>query len=62
MMGKILITEIREEIYKSLINHGLFPEKQKGCHKKTRRRCDILNTDQHILLKNKTRRKNEAIA
>ena len=38
MMGKILTTQIRMEIYWSLISQGLFPEEQKG----TRRSGDIL--------------------
>ena len=36
IMWKIQTAQIREEIYNSLIIHGLFPEKQKGCCKGTR--------------------------
>ena len=41
---------------------GLSRDEQKGCHKGTRGTGDLLNIDQHILKKSKTRRKNIAIA
>ena len=33
IVRKILIAQIREEIYDSLTSHGLFPEDQRGCCK-----------------------------
>ena len=36
MMWKILIAQIREEIYYSLISRGVFPNEQKGCCKGSR--------------------------
>ena len=45
MMHKILTTQVREEIYYSLVCYGLFPEKQNGCHMETRGRDDLLYTD-----------------
>ena len=45
MVWKILTAQLREEIYYSLLSCGLFPEEQKGCHKRT----GILQyVDQHI--------------
>ena len=61
MMWKILITQIREEIYYSLTSRGLFPDEQKGC-KGTRGTPELLYIDQHILNESKTRRKNLAMA
>ena len=62
MMWKILIAQIREKIYNSLISHRIFPDKQKGCHKRTRDRKELLYIDQHILNESKLRQKNLAIA
>ena len=62
MMWKILTTQIREEIYNSLISRRLFPEKQKGCRKGSRGIGDLLYIDQHILNESKTRRKYLAMA
>ena len=59
-MWKILTAQIR--IYYLLISRDLFPEKQKGSHKGTRRTEYLLYIDQHILKEIKTRRKNVAMA
>ena len=56
--GKILMAQIREEIYFSLICCGLFQEEQKGCHNGTRGVDDLLYIDQHILKESKVRQKN----
>ena len=61
-MWQILTAQIREEIYFSLANHGLFPEEQKGCRKWFRGTRELLYTDQHILIESKMRRKNLAVA
>ena len=61
MMWKILTTQIREEMYYSLISRGLFPEEQKWCCKGNRRTKELLHIDQHILNESKTRRKNLAM-
>ena len=55
-MWKILTAWIREEFYYSLLCHGLFPEKQKGCHRGTRGTNELLCINLHILI----RRQNEA--
>ena len=57
MMWKILIAQINEEIYNSLIIRGLFPEEQKGCQKWTRGTGKLLYIDLDILKDSKTRRK-----
>ena len=62
MMWNILTAQIREKIYNSLINHGVFPEEQKGCRKRTRSTEEILYINQHILNESKTRRKNLVMA
>ena len=62
MMRKILIAQIREKIYYSLISRGLFPNEQKGCRKGSRGTAELLYIDKHILDKNKNRRKNLAMA
>ena len=62
MMLKILTAQIREKIYYSLTNCGLFPEEQKGCCKGTRGTVELLYIDQHILDESKTRRKNLTMA
>ena len=61
MMWKILTTQIREDIYYSLTNRRLFPDKQKGCRKGSRGTAELLYIDQHILNESKTRRKNLAM-
>ena len=58
MMKKILTAQIRKEIYYLLASPGLLPEEQKGCRKGSRATAELLYIDQHILNKNKTRRKN----
>ena len=49
MMWKILTAQIREQIYYSLISHGMFPDDQKGCCMRTRCTEELLRIDQHIL-------------
>ena len=53
MMWKILTAQIRE-IYYSLINRGIFPEEQKGCHKGARDTGELPYIDQHIFNEGKT--------
>ena len=62
MMLKILTAQIKEEIYYSLTNCGLFSDEQKGCCKGSRGTAGLLYIDQHILNESKTRRKNLAMA
>ena len=62
IMWKILTAQIKENIYFSLTSRGLFPEKQKGCHKGSRGTEELLYIDQHVLNKRKRRRKNQAMA
>ena len=62
MIWKILTTQIREKIYYSLTSRGLFPDEQKGCHKRPRGTAKLLYIDQHILNESKARRKNLAMA
>ena len=62
MMWQIFTAQIREEIYYSLTNRGLFPEEQKGCCKVSRGTEELLFVEQHILNERKTRRKNLAMA
>ena len=62
MMWKILTTQNRKEIDDLLLSNGLFPEKLRGYRKEERRTGELLYINQHILKKNKTRRKNLAIA
>ena len=62
MMWKLLTAQIRENIYYSLTSRRLFPDEQKGCHKGSRGRTELLYIDQHILNESKTRRKNLAMA
>ena len=57
MMWKISTAQIREEIYFSLTNRGLFPGEQKGYHKGFRGTAELLNIYQHILNERKTRQK-----
>ena len=45
MMWKILTIQIREMIYYSLKSRGIFPDKQKGCHKRSRGREGPLYRD-----------------
>ena len=61
-MWKILIAQIREEIYYSLTSRGLFPDEQKGCCKGSRGTAELLYIDQQILNESKTRQKNLAMA
>ena len=61
MVWKILTAPIRKKIYYSLIIHGIFPDEQKVCRKRTRG-TELLYIDQHILNESKTRRKNLAMA
>ena len=58
---KIQTEQIREEIYYSPVNCGLFSEKQKRFHKGTRGISDLLYIDQHILKESKARWKNVAM-
>ena len=61
-MWKILMAQIKEEIYFSFISHELFPKEQKGCHKETRGTGELLYIGQHILNKRKMRWKNLTMA
>ena len=56
-MWKIVTTQIREEIYNSLVFHGLLPEDQKKCRKKTRGTDDLLYIEEQMLKKVKTMQK-----
>ena len=62
MTWKILTTQIREEIYDSLIKRGLFPEEQNGYRKWTRGTGELLNIDQHIRKEDKMKQKNLTMA
>ena len=62
MMWKILTVQIREKIYYSLTNWGLFLDKQKGCCKGSRGTTELLYIDQHTLDERKTRWKNVGMA
>ena len=62
MLWKILTAQISKEIYDSLIIRRLFPEEQKGFRKWTRDTGKLLNIEQHILNKSKTRRRNLPMA
>ena len=55
MMGKILTTQIREQIYYSLISRGIFPDEQKGCRKGITGSYELLYIDQLILNESKTK-------
>ena len=57
IIWKILTAQIREEIYYSLISRDLFPDEQKGWHKRTRGTGELLYIDQHTLKETKTGRK-----
>ena len=48
IMCKILTAQIRENYY-SLVSHGIFPEEQRGCCKRTRGTEELLYIDQRIL-------------
>ena len=61
IMWKVLIAQIREEIYYSLSSCGLFPDEQKGCYKGSRGTAELLYIDQHIPNESKNRRKNLAM-
>ena len=56
MLGKILVTKIREEIFYWLVNRGLFPVEHKWCCRQSRG-TDDLPYIYHILKKAKTKRK-----
>ena len=45
MVWKILSAQIREEIYYSQINHGPFPEEQKGYQKGNRETGNLFYTN-----------------
>ena len=62
MMWKILMVQIREKIYYSLISCGIFPEEQKGCRRVTKDTVELLYIDEKILNESKTQRKNLAMA
>ena len=62
MMWKILIAQIREEIYYLLTSRCLFPDEQKRCCNGSRDTAELLYIDQHILNESKIRRKNLAMA
>ena len=62
MMWRILTAQIREDIYFSLTNHGLFLKEQKGWCKGSRGTGELLYIDQHILNEGKARRENLAMA
>ena len=62
MIWEILTAQIRKTIYSSLTSCRLFPNEQKGCHKRSRGSAELLFIDQHILNVSKTRRKNLAMA
>ena len=57
IMWKILAAQIKERIYYSLTNRGLFPDEQKGCRKGSRGRAELVYIDQHILNESKARRR-----
>ena len=59
MTRKILIVQIREDIYYPLTSRRLFLEEQKGCSKGSRGAGEL---DQHIINERKTRRKHLAMA
>ena len=61
MMWRTLTAKIWEEIYYSLISHGLFHEEQKGCRKGTEWTGELLWIDQHILKESKIRPTNLAM-
>ena len=62
MMWKFLPTQIREESYYPLTSCGFIPEEQKGCHKGTRGKAELLDIDKHIHKEGKTWWKNYAMA
>ena len=62
MMWKILMAQIKEEIYDSLTSCRLFPEEQKGSRMWTKGIEELLYINQHILNESKTRRKNLSMA
>ena len=51
------MAQIKDKVLFSFISRGLFPEKQKGCHKWTKETEELLYIDQRILKKSKKRRK-----
>ena len=57
MMWKILMAQIREKIYYSLISREIFLDKQKGCRKRTRGTEDLYIQINTSSTKVKTKRK-----
>ena len=62
MTWKILITQIRGEIYYSIVCYRKFPEELKGCRKRTIATNDQVYIDEYIVKEAKTRRKHMAIS
>ena len=62
MMWKIQTAQTRKEIHIPLTSRRLFPEEQKGCHKRSKDAGELFYIDQHINHESKTRRKNFAMA
>ena len=62
IIWKILIAQIREQIYNWLISPRLFLKGQKGCHKGTWGTVDLLFRDQRVLSESKTRQINLGMA
>ena len=58
MIREILTAQLREEMYYSLITHGIFFDQEKRCYKRTRGTGELLYIDQRILNESKTKRKN----
>ena len=56
------MAKIREDIFDTQTSCGMFPEKQKSCHKGSKGTEERLYIDQQILNERKMRRKNLAIA
>ena len=61
-MWKTVTALIREEIYYSLVYRELFPEEQKAYRRRKRGTNDLLYTEEYILKKAKTKRKNMTMA
>ena len=57
MMWKVITAPMSEELYKSFIYHGVFPEGNKKCCKAKRGMNDLQCTDHHILKYIQTREK-----
>ena len=52
-----MLTDDSENIFYSLITHGLFPNELKGGCKGTRATNDLIYVDQHILKESKKKTK-----